>query len=164
MVLCRCALESHLLWINRPSWITLIRSEGGPHSFQIDFTEQYVLLMSTKTKIFKVFRCIYQEHEESAKLHVKPGKHRFLHIFKPEHSMVIFHVLPIRLRFIKIFCWHFFYLKIVISTTYWVSTRDTMKKTDTVTALIEFTLWITICTYIYDTFLSHPECIMWPPL
>ena len=107
--------------------------------------------MSTKIKIFKVFRCVYQEHEESAKLQVKSGKHKFLLIFQPEHSMVIFHVLPIRLRFIKRFCWHSFYLKIVISITYWVSTRDTMKKTDTVTALMEFTLWITICTCISIT-------------
>ena len=162
MVLCRCALESHLLWVKGPSWITLIRSEGAPHS--LDFTEKSVLLMSTKIKIFKVFRCIYQEHEESEKLQVKSGTDKFLHIFKPEHSMVIFHVLPIRLRFIKRFYWHSFYLKIVISITYWVSTRDTMKKTDMVTALIEFTLWITICTYIYNTFLSHPKSITWPPL
>lgn len=65
---------------------------------------------------------------------------------------------PIRLRFMKRFCWHSFYLKIVISITYWVSTRDNEEDRHGHCSHRVYTLNHNMHLHFWlVTFLSHPK-------
>lgn len=79
----RCTLESHLLWVNGPSWITLLLGLRGSYIFQLDFTKQCFIDAGTKQGFSQFSRCVHHKRGVSAKPQVASGKPLVLGL-KPE--------------------------------------------------------------------------------
>lgn len=151
VILWRYILESHLFWVNGPSWITLIRSEGDAYIFQLDFTKQNALLMSTKIMFSTFWDIFIRNVKNLLNCSSNQANTSCLHILKPEHT-IIFIIFPTRLWFRKRLWWPSLYRITVISTSNLASTGNTMKKMDMVPG-----------TKTYNMLLSSPHNVTWLP-